>query len=137
MATKFDYYDILQVPKQSTNDDIKKSFRRLAKLWHPDKNKTKDAENKFKDLSKAYKVLSDPIRRELYDIEIGCNKNHKNYDSDYIDLIDDSKFLSKIWEFVSSKFVFHQVLMMMMAQALLTMQMMKLPIRTVTATNIS
>ena len=109
MATKFDYYDILQVPKQSTNDDIKKSFRRLAKLWHPDKNKTTDAENKFKDLSKAYKVLSDPIRRELYDVEIGCNKNHKNNEnsnSDYIDLTDDSKLLSKIWDFFSSKIIF-------------------------------
>jgi molecular chaperone DnaJ len=63
-----DYYDILGVKKGATEDEIKKAYRKLAKKHHPDVNKgNKDSENKFKELSEAYAVLSDREKREQYD----------------------------------------------------------------------
>jgi molecular chaperone DnaJ len=62
------YYDILGVKKDAKDDDIKKAYRALAKKYHPDKNKgNKDAENRFKEISEAYAVLSDPEKRSQYD----------------------------------------------------------------------
>ena len=67
MAEK-DYYDILGVKKSASADEIKKAYRGLAKKFHPDKNKgNKEAENKFKEISEAYAVLSDTEKREQYD----------------------------------------------------------------------
>ncbi len=67
MAGK-DYYDILGVKKTTTEDELKKAYRTLAKKYHPDKNKgNKEAENKFKEISEAYAVLSDKEKREQYD----------------------------------------------------------------------
>ncbi len=63
-----DYYDLLGVKKNATDEEIKKAYRNLAKKFHPDKNKgNKDAENKFKEISEAYAVLSDREKREQYD----------------------------------------------------------------------
>lgn len=67
MAEK-DYYDILGVKKGASEDEIKKAYRNLAKKYHPDKNKgNKEAENKFKEISEAYAVLSDKEKRAQYD----------------------------------------------------------------------
>ncbi|NEO97770.1 MAG: DnaJ domain-containing protein [Symploca sp. SIO2E9] len=68
-ATDFkDYYSILGVSKTSSGDEIKKSFRRLARKYHPDMNPgNKQAETRFKEVSEAYEVLSDPEKRQKYD----------------------------------------------------------------------
>ncbi|GAA0143597.1 chaperone [Lithospermum erythrorhizon] len=64
-----DYYKILGVDKNAKDDDLKKAYRKLAMKWHPDKNpdNKKEAEAKFKQISEAYDVLSDPQKREVYD----------------------------------------------------------------------
>ncbi len=64
---KRDYYDILGVPKNASDDDLKKAFRKLAFQYHPDRNKESGAEEKFKEINEAYQVLSDPEKRSQYD----------------------------------------------------------------------
>src|ERR1700743_2427912 len=66
--SKRDYYEILEIERTIESDGIKKSYRRLAVKYHPDKNPgDKEAENKFKELSEAYEILSDPQKRAAYD----------------------------------------------------------------------
>ena len=62
-----DYYAILQVSKDASQDEIKKQFRLLAKKWHPDKKQSNDAEEKMAQINMAYEVLSDHKRRKIYD----------------------------------------------------------------------
>jgi curved DNA-binding protein len=63
-----DYYEILGVPRDASNEEIKQVFRRLARQYHPDVNPgNKEAEEKFKDIGEAYEVLSDPTKRTQYD----------------------------------------------------------------------
>ena len=63
-----DYYEVLGIPRTATADDIKSAFRRLAREYHPDVNKSADAEEKFKELNEAYAVLSDPEKRVAFSI---------------------------------------------------------------------
>ena len=64
-----DYYEILGVPRNATQEEIKRAFRRLAKQYHPDvyKGDKKEAERKFRKIAEAYEVLSDPVKRAQYD----------------------------------------------------------------------
>ena len=62
-----DYYAILQISKNASQNEIKKQFRLLAKKWHPDKKQSNDAEEKMAQINMAYEVLSDHKRRKMYD----------------------------------------------------------------------
>ena len=65
---KKDYYDVLGVQKNSSADDIKKAYRKLAMQYHPDRNQgNKDAEEKFKEATEAYEALGDTEKRRRYD----------------------------------------------------------------------
>src|SRR3954471_6555159 len=68
MANKRDYYEVLGLARSAGAEEIKKAYRKLAVQHHPDKNPgDKKAEERFKELSEAYEVLSDPQRRQMYD----------------------------------------------------------------------
>jgi curved DNA-binding protein len=68
MAVKFkDYYEIMGVARDASQDDIKRAYRRLARKYHPDVSKEKDAEARFKEVGEAYEVLRDPEKRAAYD----------------------------------------------------------------------
>lgn len=62
-----DYYQTLGVSKSASADEIKKSYRKLALKWHPDKNKASEAEEKFKEINQAYEVLSNSQKKQAYD----------------------------------------------------------------------
>ena len=64
---KRDYYEVLGVERSASKDDIKNQYRKLALKYHPDRNKSSDAEEKFKEISEAYAVLSDEQKRTQYD----------------------------------------------------------------------
>lgn len=67
MANKRDYYEVLGLSKGASEDEIKSSYRKLAKKYHPDLNKEPGAEEKFKEVQEAYEVLSDPKKKQTYD----------------------------------------------------------------------
>jgi curved DNA-binding protein len=74
MAVKFrDYYEVLGISRDASAADVKKAFRKLARVHHPDVAKDKaTAEEKFKEINEAYEVLSDPEKRKKYDA-LGAN----------------------------------------------------------------
>jgi curved DNA-binding protein len=73
MAVQFrDYYEVLGVPRTATQEEIQRSYRKLARKFHPDVSKVKDAEDKFKEINEAYEVLKDPEKRQKYD-QLGAN----------------------------------------------------------------
>jgi molecular chaperone DnaJ len=67
MPEKKDYYEVLGVSKEAGEKDIKSAYRKLAMKYHPDKSDATDAEERFKEISEAYAVLSDPDKRRQYD----------------------------------------------------------------------
>ena len=78
MANKRDYYEVLGVPRTAPKHEIKDAYRKLALQYHPDRNKSPDAEEKFKEISEAYAVLSDDEKRTQYD-QLG----HAGFDQRY------------------------------------------------------
>lgn len=62
-----DYYKVLGIPKGASDDEIKKAYRKQALRYHPDKNKSAEAEDKFKEIAEAYDVLSDAKKKDIYD----------------------------------------------------------------------
>jgi curved DNA-binding protein len=73
MAVAFrDYYETLGVPRDASNEDIRKAYRKLARENHPDVNKDPGADDRFKEISEAYEVLRDPDKRKRYD-QLGAN----------------------------------------------------------------
>jgi molecular chaperone DnaJ len=78
MAEKKDYYEVLGVKRDASADEIKDSYRKLAMQFHPDRNKDPGAEERFKEISEAYAVLSDPQKRQTYD-QLG----HAGFDQRY------------------------------------------------------
>ena len=83
-----EYYDILNIKKEATIDEIKKAYKKLALKWHPDKNKNNkdEAEKKFKEISEAYQVLSDKEKKTIYD-EYGKNGLNNNHNVDMDDIM--------------------------------------------------
>lgn len=67
MSAKRDYYEVLGVNRQATQEEVKRAFRRLARQYHPDMNKSASAEARFKEINEAYEVLSDREKRASYD----------------------------------------------------------------------
>jgi len=78
MEGKRDYYDTLGVSRSASKDEIKDAYRKLAMQYHPDRNKSPDAEGKFKEISEAYAVLSDDDKRSQYDM-----LGHAGFDQRY------------------------------------------------------
>ena len=75
------YYEILEVSKDATQDEIKKAYKKLAKKFHPDINKESGAEEKFKKINEAYEVLSDETKRKEYDQKLNSSNNSYSYTS--------------------------------------------------------
>jgi molecular chaperone DnaJ len=78
MAEKRDYYEVLGVPRTASKDEIKDAYRKLAMQYHPDRNKAPEAEERFKEISEAYAVLSDDDKRQQYD-----TLGHAGFDQRY------------------------------------------------------
>ena len=70
-ANEPDYYSVLGVSRNSEDNEIKKAYYKLCLKWHPDKNKQTGAEEKFKEINKAYETLSDSAKRNMYDLQNG------------------------------------------------------------------
>src|ERR1700679_2031501 len=66
-VTKVEYYEFLGVSRDCNDQELKTAYRRMAMQYHPDRNSAPDAEEKFKQASEAYQVLSDPQKRAAYD----------------------------------------------------------------------
>ena len=67
MAGKRDYYQVLEVTRSASGDDVRRAYRKLARQYHPDLNPSAEAEERFKEINEAYEVLSDDTRRAASD----------------------------------------------------------------------
>lgn len=91
---KRDYYEVLNVSKTSSNDEIKSAYRKLALKYHPDRNKSSEAEEKFKEISEAYAVLSDREKRTRYDTygHVGTEEVFRGSEDNFAEIFKDMGF---------------------------------------------
>jgi molecular chaperone DnaJ len=94
MSSKRDYYEILGVPKNASKEEIKNMYRRLALQYHPDRNKTTGAEERFKEISEAYAVLSDDEKRKRYDTygHLGAEEVFRGSEANFDEVFRDMGF---------------------------------------------
>src|SRR2546425_1562151 len=94
MSSKRDYYETLGVPKNASKEDIKNSYRKLALQYHPDRNKAHGAEEKFKEISEAYAVLSDEEKRKRYDTygHVGAEEVFRGSEANFDEVFKDMGF---------------------------------------------
>lgn len=87
------YYEILGIERNAQLEEIKEAFRKLARIYHPDVNKSSDAEKKFKEINEAYAVLSDIELRSIYDqggyVEVPKQSAFQDYTADFSDIFED------------------------------------------------
>lgn len=94
MSSKRDYYEILGVQKDASKEEIKNVYRKLALQYHPDRNKEPGAEQKFKDISEAYAVLSDDEKRKRYDVygHVGAEEAFRGSEANFEEIFRDVGF---------------------------------------------
>lgn len=94
MSSKQDYYEILGVPKNASKEEIKNVYRRLALQYHPDRNKSTGAEERFKEISEAYAVLSDDEKRKRYDTygHLGAEEVFRGSEANFDEIFRDMGF---------------------------------------------
>jgi molecular chaperone DnaJ len=94
LTSKRDYYDVLGVQKNASKEEIKNAYRKLALQYHPDRNKEPSAEEKFKEVSEAYAVLSDDEKRKRYDIygHVGAEEAFRGSEANFEEIFRDVGF---------------------------------------------
>ena len=94
MSSKRDYYEVLGVQKNASKEEIKNVYRKLALQYHPDRNKDPTAEEKFKELSEAYAVLSDEEKRKRYDMygHVGAEEAFRGSEANFEEIFRDAGF---------------------------------------------
>src|SRR5919199_4396248 len=94
MSNKRDYYEALGVPRSASRDEIKNAYRKLALQYHPDRNKSAGSEDKFKEISEAYAVLSDDEKRKRYDTygHVGSEEVFRGSEANFDEIFRDMGF---------------------------------------------
>ena len=94
MSNKRDYYEVLEIQKNASKDDIKNAYRKLALKFHPDRNKSPGAEDKFKEISEAYAVLSDNEKKTRYDTygHVGTDDAFRGSEANFEEIFKDMGF---------------------------------------------
>src|ERR687886_1329397 len=94
MSSKRDYYEVLGVQKNASKEEVKNAYRKLALQYHPDRNKAAGAEERFKEISEAYAVLSDDEKRRRYDTygHVGSEEVFRGSEANFDEIFRDMGF---------------------------------------------